>query len=68
MKPAKDGGDSILHDAAIAAANVIVEEFCPHAPNGIAEAVHERVVEIVEAAMVSAERVLWHARNEPSQN
>ncbi len=68
MTPQKGDDDSINHDAAIAAANVILEDFFPHCPNGMASAIHERLSEIVEAAIVSATSARWHIRSEPSEN
>ena len=68
MTPQKDEDDSINHDAAIAAANVILEDFFPHCPNGMASAIHERLSEIVEAAITSATSARWQMWNEPSKN
>ena len=59
---------SFDRDAAVAAATVVLEEFFPHCPNGIAEAVHERLCEIIQAAIEGSHRAQWRARNEPSQN
>jgi len=68
MKQGKNNHESIRRDAAIAAAMVIVEEFFPHCPNGIAGAIHDRLCEIIEAGMESVEAVRWHTRHEPSDN
>jgi hypothetical protein len=68
MKDRKKNESSVGHDAAVAAALVIMEEFCPHCPNGIAEAIHERLCEIIEAAVESADAVRWRTTNEPSEN
>jgi len=58
----------IRHDAAVAAALIVLEEFFPHCPNGIAGGIHERLCEIIEAAMQSADSGRWHAASEPSLN
>ena len=68
MKQRKTDDDSINHDAAVAAATVILEEFAPHCPNGMGVAIHERLCEIIEVAIQSACAVRWHTRNEPSKN
>ena len=57
-----------IHDAAMAAAMVVMEEFFPHCPNGMAQAVHGRVVEIIEAAIESAGSARWMSRLHSSQN
>jgi hypothetical protein len=44
----------IVYDTACAAAVIIVEEFFAHCPNGIGQAVHARLCEIVGAAIQSA--------------
>jgi hypothetical protein len=63
-----NGEKSVTRDAAIAAATLIVEEFCPHCPNGIAEAVHERLREILQGAIEAADSVRRAVVNEPSLN
>lgn len=68
MKEGKNNHDSLRRDAAIAAARVIVEEFFPHCPNGIAEAIHDRLREVVEATMESVDSARWQSMNEPSMN
>lgn len=68
MKQEKSGKTSISHDAAMAAATVILEEFAPHCPNGMAQAMHERLCEIIEAAMRAADADRWRRRSEPSTN
>lgn len=68
MKNRENEGAGAGHDAAIAAALVVMEEFFPHCPNGLAEAIHERLAEIIEDAIQAAEAVRWQARNEPSNN
>jgi hypothetical protein len=60
--------ESVIHDAASAAAVVIMEEFAPHCPSGIAEAMHARLHEIVAAAIHSSHVESWTSRNEPSSN
>ena len=62
------GEESVTRDAAIAAAMVILEEFFPHCPNGIASGVHERIRDIVQEAIETADRIRWRASNEPSVN
>ena len=59
---------SACHDAAVAAAAVMLEEFFPHCPNGIAQAIHERLCEIMETAFEAACAAQWHSRNKPSDN
>ena len=68
MKHRKDHGSSVIHDAAAAAALVILEEFFPHCPNGMAGAIHERLTEIIGAAIETAEVARQCSRNEPSNN
>lgn len=68
MKNKKQAKPSLNHDAATAAAMVVLEEFFPHCPNALAGAVHERLCEIIEAAIESASAVRWRIRNEPSEN
>ena len=68
MKPESNRGSTITHDAAVAAAAVVMEEMFPHCPNGMAEAIHERLCEIVEAAIESAQSARWRDQIEPSQN
>lgn len=67
MKPS-GAKNSSAHDAAIAAATVVVEELFPHCPNGMAGAIHERVCEIVEAAVEAGQSARWRELAEPSQN
>jgi hypothetical protein len=65
----KDKCDTtIVHDAAVAAAQVVIEEFFPHCPNGIAGAIHERLCEIIEASIHSCGAAQWRMRHEPSEN
>ena len=66
-QPDGDNRD-IRHDAAVAAAMVMLEEFFLHCPNGIAGGIHERLCEIIEAAMQSADSGRWRGANEPSMN
>ncbi len=68
MKKRKSSDSSINHDAAVATAKVILEEFFPHCPNALAGAIHERLCEIIEAAIESAGAVRWQIKNEPSKN
>lgn len=68
MKDNNASAESIRHDAAVAAAAVIVEEFFPHCPNGIASAVHERIRDIVCDAIEAADSLRRRASNEPSMN
>ena len=68
MKQSNSNNDTIRHDAAVAAAMVVLEEFFPHCPNGMAGAIHERLCEIIEAAMESVDSARWQTRNEPSKN
>jgi len=68
MKHRKANDSSVAHDAAVAAALVALEEFFPHCPNGMAEAIHERLCEIIETAIESAGAVRWRTKNEPSEN
>jgi glycerol dehydrogenase-like iron-containing ADH family enzyme len=68
MKRRKDNDSSVSHDAAVAAALVVLEEFFPHCPNAMAGAVHERLCEIIEAAIESAGAVRWQIKNDPSEN
>lgn len=64
----ESNSNSIRHDAAVAAAMVVLEEFFPHCPNGMAGAIHERLCEIIEVAMESANSARWQASSEPSKN
>lgn len=64
----KEKRTSECRDAAVAAAMVIMEEFFPHCPGGMAEAIHVRLIEIVEAACESAFTARWRRGNEPSMN
>jgi hypothetical protein len=68
MKHRKDSDHTVGHDAAVAAALIVLEEFFPHCPNGMAEAIHERLCEIIETAIESAGTVRWRINNEPSEN
>ena len=68
MGEGEDKNAAVIHDAAMAAAMVVMEEFFPHCPNGMAQAVHGRVVEIIEAAIESADSARWMSRLQPSQN
>ena len=68
MKHRKDNDSSVSHDAAVAAAMVVLEEFFPHCPNGMAGAIHERLCEIIETAIESAGAMRWRIKNEPSEN
>ena len=68
MKRKKDNDTSVSHDAAVAAALVVLEEFFPHCPNGIAGAIHERLADIIEAAIETAEVARQRTKNEPSNN
>ncbi len=68
MKHQGPSQSSACHDAAVAAAMIMLEEFFPHCPNGIAEAIHGRMTEIVETAIESARAARWQERNEPSEN
>jgi hypothetical protein len=68
MKHRKDNDSSVNHDTAVAAAMVVLEEFFPHCPNGMAGAIRERLCEIIEAAVESAGAVRWQTKNEPSEN
>ena len=64
----KNNHSSVTHDAAVAAALVVLEELFPHCPNGIAGAIHERLCEIIETAIESAVAIRWQTKNEPSEN
>jgi hypothetical protein len=68
VKQHKSGQSSVAHDAAVAAAAVAMEEFFGHCPNGVAAAVHERLSEIIEAAIEAAEAARARSRTEPSKN
>jgi hypothetical protein len=68
MEHRKMDESSVRHDAAVAAAQVIMEEFCPHCPNGMGQAIHERLCEIIETAIESAGAIRWRIKNEPSEN
>ena len=68
MKKRKDNDSSVSHDAAVAEAMVILEEFFPHCPNGMAGAIHERLADIIEAAIETSAVIRQRARNEPSNN
>ncbi len=68
MMPKQHGESTASRDAAIAAATVILEEFFPHCPNGIAHAIHERLCEIVEVAIDSGQALRWCDLTKPSQN
>jgi len=54
MKQHKSGQSSAAHDAAVAGAAVVMDEFFHHCPNGMAQAIHERLSEIIEAAIEAA--------------
>lgn len=66
MKETSD--TTIVHEAAVAAAHVVIEEFFPHCPNGIASAIHERLCEIIETAIDSCTAARWRMKNEQSQS
>ncbi len=68
MNENKPDESSICHDAAVAAAVVIMEEFCPHCPNGMGKVIHDRLCEIIQTAIESAGAVRWRMKNEPSEN
>ena len=68
MKHRKDNDSTVGHDTAVAAALVVLEEFFPHCPNGMAEAIHERLSEIIQTAIETAGAVRWLTKNEPSEN
>jgi hypothetical protein len=68
MKPGKAGESSVAHDAAVAAAAVVMDELFPHCPNGMAGAIHERLSEIIEAAIEAAEVTTVRHRMKPSKN
>ncbi len=60
--------DTIAADAAQAASAVIMDEFCPHCPNGIAHAINDRLCAVIEAAIESVLIVRLQARVTPSRN
>jgi hypothetical protein len=68
MKQGNAGGNSVAHDAAVAAAAVAMDEFFPHCPNGVAQAVHERLFEIIQAAIEAALAERARAGLKPSAN
>lgn len=68
MKQHKSGQSSLAHDVAVAGAAVVMEEFFPHCPNGMAMAIHERLSEIIEAAIEAAEAARSRSWTEPSKN
>jgi hypothetical protein len=59
---------SISHDAAVAASLIVMEEFFGTCPNGIAEAIHYRLVEIIQASIESVEARRWINQTKPSLN
>lgn len=62
------GEGSFVRDAAFVAATIIMEEFCQPCPDGIGQAVHDRLREIVEAAIESAIIGYRQKLNQPSCN
>jgi hypothetical protein len=64
----QDSGESVVRDAAVAAAAVIMEEFFPHCPNGFVAPIGERLCEIVEAAIESALVSRTTVQGKPSLN
>jgi len=63
-----DSVESVRRDAAVAATAVIMEEFFPHCPNGLAAAIGERVCEVVETAIDAAFAGRMVLQSKPSQN
>lgn len=68
MKTNNSESRSDARDAAVAAATVIMEEFCPHPPGGMGQAIHDRLREIIEAAIISWAGTGFDTRNRPSDN
>jgi hypothetical protein len=68
VKQHEGGRSSEAHDAAVAGAAVVMEEFFGHCPNGMAAAVHERLSQIIEAAIEAAEAARTRSLTEPSKN
>ena len=62
MVDGKSNHAAAVHDAAVAAAMIVMEEFFPHCPNGIGQAIEARLVEIIEAAIGSADSVRWSSQ------
>lgn len=68
MKQKDPCGNLTAHDAAVAAAALVVDEFFPHCPNGVVPVIHDRLSAIIEAAIEAVETARKSNPPKPSDN